>query len=41
MAFGPVPGTWETLAYDIVALLVLTVNFYVGYRLIRWLKGEG
>ena len=40
MAFGPVPDMGETIVNYIVALLVLAGNFYVGYRVISWLKGE-
>lgn len=40
MAFGPVPGTGETIVHIVIALLVLAGNFYVGYRVVSWLKGE-
>ena len=40
MAFGPVPGIGETIVINVIALLVIALNLYVGYRVISWLKDE-
>jgi uncharacterized membrane-anchored protein len=40
MLFGPVPGMGEAIVNIIIGLLVLAVNFYVGYRVVSCLKGE-
>lgn len=38
--FGPVPSAGETIVNVVIALVVIGLNLYVGYRVVGWLKGE-